>query len=108
MYTTLIKTGIPDRHQEYPRPDFLLGCGSGIFTSALASLLGAVGKIYALDKEVQGLEIEVAGKIKIDFFKLDFINDPLPFSNVDGILMANSFSAQLKDKPAFIEKIKKH
>jgi len=103
--TALIKTGKPDRIKNTTWAD--LGCGSGIFTNALASLLGDGGKIYAVDKEVQELNIEVAGKIKIEFFKLDFINDALPFSNVDGILMANAFH-YVKDKPAFIEKIKKH
>ena len=101
--TALIKTGIPDRIKNATWAD--LGCGSGIFTNALASLLGVGGKIYAVDKEVQDLRIEAEGKIK--FIKLDFINDPLPFSNVDGILMANAFH-YVKDKPAFIEKIKKH
>ena len=36
--TTLIKTGIPDRIKNTAWAD--LGCGSGIFTNALASLLG--------------------------------------------------------------------
>ena len=103
--TTLIKAGIPDKIKNATWAD--LGCGSGIFTAALATLLGDVGKIYAVDKEVQNLEIEAAGKLKIEFIKLDFINDALPFSKVDGILMANAFH-YVKDKPVFIEKLKKY
>jgi ubiquinone/menaquinone biosynthesis C-methylase UbiE len=103
--TMLIEAGIPDKMKNSTWAD--LGCGSGIFTNALATLLGDGGKIYALDKEVQDLNIEVAGNIRIEFIKLDFISDALPFSKVDGILMANAFH-YVKDKSAFIEKIKKH
>ena len=103
--TTLIKTGIPEKVKNTTWAD--MGCGSGIFTNALGSLLGDGGKIYAVDKDVQDLKIEIAGKIKIEFFKVDFINDALPFYKVDGILMANAIH-YVKDKPAFIEKIKKH
>ena len=103
--TILIEAGIPHKIKNATWAD--LGCGSGIFTNALATLMGDVGKIYAVDKEVQDLKIEPMGKLKIEFIKLDFINDSLPFSNVDGILMANAFH-YVKDKPAFIEKVKKH
>ena len=103
--TTLIKPGIPDKIKNTVWAD--LGCGSGIFTTALASLLGDFAIIYAVDKEHQDLGIEAAGKIKIEFIRLDFINDALPFSNVDGILMANAFH-YVKDKPAVIDKLKKH
>ena len=103
--TTLIKPGIPDKIKNTAWAD--LGCGGGIFTSALASLLGDFAIIYAVDKEHQDLGIEAAGKIKIEFIRLDFINDALPFSNVDGILMANAFH-YVKDKPAVIDKLKKH
>ena len=103
--TILIEPGIPNKVKNTTWAD--LGCGSGIFTNALASLLGDGGKIYAIDKEVQDVKIEVARKIKVQSFKLDFINDAFPFSNVDGILMANAIH-YVKDKPVFIEKMKKH
>jgi ubiquinone/menaquinone biosynthesis C-methylase UbiE len=103
--TTLIRPGIPDKFQNTIWAD--LGCGSGIFTNALASCLGDGGKIYAVDKENQALEIDFGSKMRIEFIKLDFVNDALPFFSVDGILMANALH-YVKDKAAFIEKVKKH
>ena len=103
--TTLIKAGIPDKVNNAIWAD--LGCGNGTFTNALANLLGDSGKIYAVDKEQQELGIETGSKIEIEFVKLDFIHDELPFSYVHGILMANAIH-YVKDKPVFIEKIKKH
>lgn len=101
----LIEAGVPGKIKNTAWAD--LGCGSGIFTNALAALLGDFGKIYAIDKEVQDFNVEAGVKTKIEFFKIDFINDPFPFGHIDGILMANAFH-YVKDKPIFIEKIKKH
>ncbi len=103
--TTLIRSGIPDKIKNTIWAD--LGCGSGIFTNALANLMGDGGKIYAVDKENQALESGAAGKIRIEFVRLDFINDDLPFFAVDGILMANALH-YVRDKAAFIEKLKKY
>lgn len=103
--TILIKAGMPAKINNTVWAD--LGCGGGIFTNALARLLGDRGKIYAIDKENQAIEIDTGGKIRIEFVKLDFINDELPFLTVDGILMANALH-YVKDKAAFIEKVKKH
>ena len=66
--TTLIKTEYRIKIKNTTWAD--LGCGSGIFTNALASLLGDGGKIYAIDKEVQDLKIEAEGKIKFNFLSL--------------------------------------
>src|SRR5688572_25740157 len=103
--TILIKGGMPAKINNTVWAD--LGCGGGIFTNALARLLGDRGKIYAIDKENQAIEIDTGGKIRIEFVKLDFIHDELPFLTVDGILMANALH-YVKDKAAFIEKVKKH
>ncbi len=84
-----------------------LGCGSGVFTKALSVLLGDRHKIFAIDNVSQRIEFPDAGAAKIEFFKLNFITDEFPFSTLDGILMANALH-YVKDKPAFIRKIKKH
>lgn len=84
-----------------------LGCGDGIFTKALAQQLGDGSTIYAVDKESQQITSPDVHKVKIEFIKLDFINDKLPFSNLDGVLMANSLH-YVKDKSQFIDGVKKH
>lgn len=84
-----------------------LGCGSGVFTKALASLLGSASIIYAVDKEVQQIKTPEKSAAAIEFITLDFIYDSLPFSNLDGILMANALH-YVKDKNSLIEKLKSH
>jgi ubiquinone/menaquinone biosynthesis C-methylase UbiE len=82
-----------------------LGCGTGTFTVALASLLGDGSKIYAIDRESHQIESLTGNSTEIEFVKLNFVNDTLPLQNLDGILMANSLHF-VKDKPEFIERIK--
>ena len=82
-----------------------LGCGSGLFAKALASLLGNGSKIYAVDKVQQSIESNF-NKVVIEFIKADIFNEPLTLSNLDGVLMANSLH-YMKDKSSFFKKIKK-
>jgi ubiquinone/menaquinone biosynthesis C-methylase UbiE len=83
-----------------------LGCGSGLFTKALATLLGRDSNIYAVDHEDQLIDSkrDIAA---IEFMKLNFIDDALPFAALDGILMANSLH-YVKDKISFIRKLVHH
>lgn len=71
-----------------------LGCGSGTFTRALASLLPVGSKVLAVDKERQDLP---------NFIQADLINDDLQLGALDGILMANSLH-YVMDKPQLIRK----
>jgi ubiquinone/menaquinone biosynthesis C-methylase UbiE len=98
---SLIKPGIDANDKPSAWAD--LGCGSGTFTKALATCLGVGSKIYAIDKEHQ--TIKVNDDIAIQFFKLDFVEDELPLSDLDGILMANSLH-YVKEKTKFLDKIK--
>ncbi|HEA20009.1 hypothetical protein LCGC14_2216620 [marine sediment metagenome] len=82
-----------------------LGCGSGLFTSALASLLGADGRIFAVDNRPNPLSTAVKGNI--EFIKMDFMEDDLPFTDIDGFLMANLLH-YVDDKMGFIKKLVKH
>lgn len=85
-----------------------LGCGSGIFTNALATMLPPQSTIYAIDKNIGAFEnLASSAGININLMKLNFEKDNLPLRNLDGILMANSLH-YVKDKKSFIERIKKH
>ncbi len=85
-----------------------LGCGTGTFTTALASLLPGNSLIYAVDKSRTDLdkiptqfESVVIEKSQADFTKME-----LP-GNLDGILMANSLH-YVKEKHWFIRELETH
>ena len=83
-----------------------LGCGSGLFTSALASFLFAKSMIYAVDRNMSSFKSShVPGNILIKQFESDFINTITDFKNLDGILMANAIHF-VKDKNGFLKKAK--
>jgi len=85
-----------------------LGCGNGLFTNALSQLLEAGSIVYAIDKNKQALN-NVVVKDEISLIKTvaDFVNDDLPFKNLSGILMANSFH-YVQYKKELIEKLIKY
>lgn len=81
-----------------------LGCGTGLFTYALAHLLETGSTIYAWDKGNIPLSNHPNPRqITIKPRQLDFVTDQLPISGLDGILMANSLH-YVAGKPAFIKK----
>ena len=86
-----------------------LGCGTGTFTLALASILPKGGVIYAMDINDQALQKipDRFGNATIKKLKGNFVTDDLPFSDLDGILMANSLH-YVKDKPGFLHKVIPH
>lgn len=101
----LIESGLQSKITNATWAD--LGCGNGTFTKALAILLGDGSKIYAVDKEKQQIKSDKPNSAAIEFIKLNFITDLLPFSNLDGILMANALH-YVKDKLTFIQDVTKH
>lgn len=84
-----------------------LGCGSGLFTQALAQLLPATSHIFAVDTNHQALGKlpSSVGSVSIQTQALDFVASPLPFRQLDGILMANSLH-YVKDKKGFMDKLR--
>ena len=86
-----------------------LGCGTGTFTLALASLLEPESVILAVDKDQSALsKIPTAfNHVSINKQKADFVTDELQAKKLDGILMANSLHF-IKDKITFLHKIKSY
>ena len=81
-----------------------LGAGSGLFTKALAGLLYTGSEICAVDKKQVSDISGFPQDIQLRQLTLDFVTDQLPFSELDGILMANSFH-YVKEKVVFIKKL---
>ena len=80
-----------------------LGCGRGLFTTALAELLAPGSSIHALDRTrsvLQGIP-PVHNGIRITPHVGDFSRLPWPFGDVVGILMANSLHF-VEDQAGFI------
>ena len=102
----------------FNHPDFViqgkinwadLGCGTGTFTLALASLLTKGSMIYAMDTNERALK-DIPDSFEnavIKKLKGNFVTDKLEFDELDGILMANSLH-YVKDKPGFIQKVTTH
>jgi trans-aconitate methyltransferase len=83
-----------------------LGCGSGLFTEALARFLPSGSSIYGVDFRPTLYSASVNG-VSLIPVSSDFVNIPLPLDDLDGILMANSFH-YVKDKPALLQRLKTH
>ena len=84
-----------------------LGCGSGMFTYALANMLQKGSSIMAVDKSPVKLAAHPnPNNIAIVSRQLDFIKQSLQENNLDGILMANSLH-YVADKINFIKTIAK-
>lgn len=107
---------LQDAIQFITHPDFVitnkkiwadLGCGTGTFTLALASLLDNSSTIYAVDADASALSRipDTYHQTKIEKIRADFVNDALPVDTLDGLLMANSLHF-VKNKEAFLEKLK--
>lgn len=85
-----------------------LGCGNGLFTKALATLLADGSIIYAIDKaDTFRADNSISkSKTNIIFRKQDIEKEELELPPLDGILMANVLH-YVKDKGSFLEKLKK-
>ena len=83
-----------------------LGCGTGLFTLALAGSLPLGSKIIAIDKDEKALRKIPAtvNDVVIQTMAADFVYDALEAKEVDGILMANSLH-YVKDKETLLRKL---
>jgi len=83
-----------------------LGCGTGLFTLALAANLSPGSKILAVDNDKNALRKipEIHNDVFIQTIVADFESDTLEASDVDGIVMANSLH-YVKDKETLLKKL---
>jgi len=84
-----------------------LGCGTGTFTEALATILPAHSKITGVDKNYQQLQPQMGNQVSLKFIEADFETEALEVAGLDGILMANSLHF-IRDKESLIRRLEKH
>jgi len=83
-----------------------LGCGNGLFTRALASLIPEGSRVHAIDADEKTIR-EIPGLyngVRIGKSVLDFTSDSLVLHQVDGIMMANSLH-YVKEKEPFLKRM---
>jgi len=83
-----------------------LGCGDGLFTSAVASFLPKGSIIHAVDKDEKALR-RIPGDINgvmIEKSVADFLTENVFFLRLDGVLMANSLHF-IPDRLSFLRTI---
>ncbi len=91
-----------------------LGAGNGIFTLALASLLGPEGRVIAVDRDAAALAtLEAAAKrsappAEVLTLIADF-REPLELPRLDGILLANALHyVPAKEQAAQLRRLVRH
>lgn len=94
----------PSNHPKQVWADF--GCGEGVFTSALASLLPEGSTIKDIDLDRRALRKMPAESNGVVIEKVvgDFTSDAIVFHEMDGIIMANSLH-YVKDKERFVRRM---
>lgn len=82
-----------------------LGCGTGLFTTALTNVLAPKSIIYAIDNDTHALQKVIpSNQVAIKKIKADFVKDDLNLPLLDGILMANSLHF-IKNKISLLNKL---
>ena len=97
----------PVPNTRYPAIWADLGCGSGLFTHALASLLPAGSIIYGIDKTVSLQASVTSNGVRIIPMQMDFAREDIPLQGLDGMLMANSLH-YVKDKITLLTRLRSH
>jgi ubiquinone/menaquinone biosynthesis C-methylase UbiE len=83
-----------------------LGCGTGLFTKALAAMLYPGSTIYAIDRNPGKFSFsDIPDQVQIRTMKDDFESDAFHLKGLDGILMANSFHF-VSNKNVFLDRTK--
>ena len=67
-----------------------LGCGSGLFSRALASLLPEGSRVLCMDRVEQNIDAFAVEEVTLEFQHADFTRHDFHEEKFDGFLMANS------------------
>lgn len=81
-----------------------LGCGTGLFSRALAALLPAKSRILCMDSVGPGWEVSETNYVKLEYIKADFSRYEFGNAKFDGFIMANSLH-YIKNKPPLINRL---
>jgi len=81
-----------------------LGCGSGLFSKALAYSLSEGSEIIGIDQSISEADITIENGVKITFQSEEIDEDFTWKDKVDGIIMAN-FLHYIKDQQRFIHQL---
>ena len=102
---TLIKKGVTGSKEAQVWAD--LGAGTGLFTTALSTLLPDGSTIYAIDKDRNAIANIVISSHTVILKKIamDFVGDQLETEHLDGLLMANALHF-VSNKLSFLKKVK--
>ncbi|SDM31662.1 Methyltransferase domain-containing protein [Catalinimonas alkaloidigena] len=92
---------------DFPQQWADLGCGSGLFSQALASFLPSGSRIFCVDKERQTLRSSAEGEVTLEFLQRDFVRQPLLWTDLEGVLMANSLH-YVHNQAAFLRRTQAH
>ena len=67
-----------------------LGCGNGLFSRALASLLPPQSRILCIDNARLSWELSETNNVELEFIQADFTRYEFENGKFDGFIMANS------------------
>ena len=81
-----------------------LGCGSGLFSRALAALLPPQSRILCIDTKRSGWELSATNNVELEFIKGDFTRHEFENGKFDGFIMANSLH-YIKNKSQLINRL---
>lgn len=85
-----------------------LGAGTGVFTRALAALVGSSGHVYAVDEDARALSAirAWADDAPVTILRAD-VTQPLALPPLDGVVMANVLHF-IRDAEAVLARVVSH
>jgi trans-aconitate methyltransferase len=83
-----------------------LGCGAGIFSQALATLLPQGSNILCIDRDEHLFREPIVKGVSLEFLQTDFLHFDFNSKDFDGFILANSLH-YVKEKHSFLQRLTK-